>query len=884
MRLVGRDTEVSTLTKTLDQADQIVLLRGEAGIGKSRLAEDTLDTAAARGLTIFRGQAHPLHAGLAYAPIVEAVRPHASTQNTALGTLLGHQGAAGDPDLNRTRMFEAVARLVQEKSPAVFFVDDLHWADRGTIELVHYLAKNTCGTLILAAYRPGEANPALDELAATVRRTGTELELAPLTDDHVATLAHDLLDAPPEPAFLSDVVQRAKGIPLFVTALVQGGLQAVPTIVRDVVLSRLRQLDEPGRKLMEIVAVAGESATDAVLRAVAAAPDVLRNLILEGLVVERPVGRAIAYRVAHPLYAEVAYAEMTISERRTLHSAVLTAIEQHDASDVLALAPHYREAGSIADPARAVAVMAEAGERAMTVRASEEAVRYFEAALDLAEPEQALDLLDGIGRAQRALGAMDQAKAAWSRGIKLAEQHRLAKPLALFRFRVAMLDTEWQDTPPAEDGLLAVREVSVDSAELAIQTFVYTMWHGSMNDAKDLTTALAQQLNTTDPSASRAVAHHGRAIALIFDQQFGPAHEQAEAAVDAARQCDNTSPFYLQFFLIAVCGFRALSGDIAGAVRGAQEAVQAGAVVELPSLTWVNYHTLACCHYLAGDFNEAMAQNDTSVAAARMSGLPRAIAGTVAMRAFLLAERGQLSDAATALAEARQAYPDPDHSLVDVIGLAATAIALYVDEPQPMVPYVASTTYSDPFSVLLRGLYASLAALNVGDPSLAVMHSEAIGAFKQPAPLMTAFDDRLTGLRLGDAKLLADAAERFAAVGAKVLAAQTRLEYSELTNSADGLPEIVEVLSKAGAAHWANRARQHARALGMRLSPTRQNGPLTARETDVLRLLSDGLSNADIAARLFLSGRTVETHLRNSYAKLGLSTRVALARWASENL
>ncbi|MCE7004510.1 AAA family ATPase [Kibdelosporangium philippinense] len=894
-QVVGRDPELDVLARALDRPGGTILLRGEAGIGKSALAQHTLDLADKHGLTVLHGQAHPLQAGLAYAPIVAAVRPLLAKMTemdglTQLGRLMADprlpsMAPTDNPELDRTHMFEAVARLVERHAPAVFFIDDLHWADRGTIELVHYLGRNTENVLVLAAYRPGEANPTLDDLATTVRRTGTELELAPLTDDDVAQIAHNLLGATPEPAFLNDVTQRAKGVPLFVTALVQGGFQAVPTIVRDVVLGRLQRLDEPERRLLEVVAVAGEAATDAVLQAVSDAPRALHNLIVDGLVVERSTVRAVAYRVAHPLYAEVAYAEMTLSERRSLHAAVLKAIEQTSPDDTLALAPHYREAGTLAAPARAVAVMAEAGWRALAVRAAEEAVRYLEAAMELAEPHQRPDLLDGIGRAHMHLGDMDAASAAWTAGIQLADRLELEKPLAVLQFRLAMLDSERLDSASANTRLWTqLRDIPLESPEIAIHSIIYTLRHGTLDDVRTLSSSLAESIGPDHPAPARAVAHFGQAVCLLIDQKFQPALGHAKNAVTQAKRCEAELPFYTQYFTLFLSALHTLNGDVAMAIECAQETVSAGTLVELPSLKCFEHYALAFGYFLAGDMDNAFAEIDTGVAVAKESGMPRSISRVVAFRAFMLAEQGKLTEAKAALAEAEEAYRSPEQSLVEIVALASTAIALYSDEPLPEIPFDASQTYSDPVATMLRMQFAGLCGLNNGQPSPAEECAASLRTFEQPAALMIAIADRLDGSRLRDADLLARTADQFDAMGAVFLAAQARLEQYELDQSAPDLPKVLQVFERAGAAHWANRARQLARTLGVRVRPTRRDGPLTARESDVVRLLGEGLSNADIAARLFLSGRTVETHLRNSYAKLGLSTRVALARWAGENL
>ncbi|ONI91370.1 hypothetical protein ALI144C_01430 [Actinosynnema sp. ALI-1.44] len=880
MRLLGRDTELAALHAALDSLHGMVLLRGDAGIGKSRLAAHILDVAAGRGVTVLRAQAHPLQTGLAYGPIVEAIRPHADAlADDCIGRLLAHREIPaayldGDPDLNRTRMFDAVARLVQSMAPAVFFVDDLHWADRGTVELVHYLGRNAADVLVVGAYRPGDANPSLDSLGATVRRTGTEITVAPLADAAVAELVADLLGVPPSPELLDDITRRAKGVPLFVTALVHSGLNrsgAIPVIVRDVVLDRLRTLDDTERTVLETVAVAGQAASGEVLRAICDAPVALKRLITEGVVIEHASGRSLTYRVAHPLYAEVAYAEMTLSERRALHAAVITAVENANPDDVLTLAPHYREAGDLVDPGRAARVMAKAGWRALAMRATDEAIRYLRASAEIADPADVPELAEGIGRAYQGMGKFDDAVRAWADGLDTALKHGMEAAAGKLRFRLALLNAERQDNPDARSHLSTTAEAISDRyPEAGVHQFIYVARHDQEPDLRAATARMAKLADDTSrPVAAQAIGYLGKAITAMLDGQFTDAVGYGEQAIGYARQCDAEQAFQGQRISVVLSPLHALTGNVARAIEFALEAVDTKHSIEIPTHACYSRYVLSCARYLSGDMTAALAEIDKALELS--AGLPRHRARSLAQRAFLRAERGELTEAAADLDQAHQVCRAPDLGVVEVTRLAANTIALHSEnraQAEPDPDFRLFPLFCDPYAAMIRPLFS---------PSYA---EKAFRAFGDQATLAVALADRFTAVRTGDQDLLADAVSRLESFGAVLFAAQAKLDLAD----PGAVLAALEVFEHAGAAPWVNRARHVARALGVRIRSARGTGPLSTRETDVVRLLAEGLSNADIASRLFLSQRTVETHLRNSYAKLGLASRVALARWGADNL
>ncbi|ALG10412.1 ATP-binding protein [Kibdelosporangium phytohabitans] len=896
MRIVGRDREIAALSQAVRDtragSGRLMLLRGEAGIGKSTLAAHVLDLARADGLTVLHGQAHPLHAGLAYAPIVEAFRPYGGHTNPRLARLLAPQ-PSDNPDLERTRMFEAMREFVEQLAPAVLMVDDLHWADRGTVELVHYIGQDARGVLVLGAYRPVEAGTPVGDLGLTVRRAdpAAEITLTPLADQQVAELTSALLGREPDGAFLAGVTTRAKGVPLFVTALVHEGFRAgaaLPAIVRDVVLGRLHALDERPRRLLEIVAVAGEAGIDEVLRDVYGSPgfeSALKALVVGGLVTEHVAGRTLAYRVGHPLYAEVAYAELTLGERRQLHASMVTAIEKVSPDDVLALAPHYREAGSLVDSARAARIMADAGWRALAMRAADEAVRYLEVAATQAEPDQVPALLEGVGRAQQAASRFDEAAEAWTRAIDLAQRHGQDDLLGELRFRMALLDAERYDSDAVNERVVATATAITDqSLEAAVQAFVFTIRHTNVDKAREITRRLAGFVETDPSPAGQAVGYLGRSALLLFDQRLAEALSYAEVSIAHADQCAREQPFFAHYTRMIASGSYMLFGDMPRSAELASQLVEDEVHVDAPSMRTWEYHIAGFTHYLIGDIHAASRAIDTGHAIARRAGLPRSMARTRAVQAFLLAEQGRLAEAKAMLTEAREMYLSPEQSLHNVTEMANAAIALQERRGGTSTRLTFYSLFNDPCSATLRALFTGLAAARAGDVELLADTEATLRIGVTQPPLLIACADRLRGLRLRDAALLAEVADRFDTIGCPLLAAQCRLEGAEAGGDRDAVVRALVVFERSGTSSWADRARQLARSLGVRPRTVRSDGVLTKRETEVVRLLGEGLSNSDIAARLFLSERTVETHLRNSYAKLGLTSRVALARWADENV
>ena len=390
-RMVGRVAELGVLGMSIGRAAagsvQVVAISGEAGIGKSRLAQEGLRTAGERGFRTLESAAGRLHRDLSYAPIVEALRPLVA--EAALvdglsdlarlfdGLRVPPLVALGDPGLERTRMFEAVRTLIERASarlPLAIFIDDLHWADPGTLALLHYLVRGLpqrrC--LFLLTYRADEAGDELRELLTALQRaeTLTPVELAGLDAAGVEDLAAAVLDGPAPPALREMLDRRSGGVPLYVKAIVlrlietgalfrSGGrwvlgpraAAGVPVVVSTLLRDKIKALPPPARRVLDVLAVCGGAAEHVLLLDVAdGVVEGVTELRAANVIVEDTRGGGLSYRVVHPVLAEVAYDLVPVIVRRQLHARLAEAVERHRPDDVRLLAAHIRAAGDQVDP------------------------------------------------------------------------------------------------------------------------------------------------------------------------------------------------------------------------------------------------------------------------------------------------------------------------------------------------------------------------------------------------------------------------------------------------------------------------------------------------------------------------------------------------------
>ncbi|WP_410810074.1 ATP-binding protein [Micromonospora sp. 067-2] len=375
VEFVGRTAELARLRRLVDAPPCLVLLEGEPGIGKSRLVAELLAELPGHHLI---GECDDVPEPFPLGVLLDAVRtgadrigplnPVAGALAPLLPELADLLPAAPppltDPAAERHRLLRAVGAVLAALSPTTLLLEDLHWADPVTCEVLGYLSTHPVdGLAVLLTARspmPGGSTPIHDALARIPPGAVTRVPLGPLDADDVRRLAARTLrlDDPP-PRLTAALLERTAGIPFVVeevlrTLAERGGDpladDSVPFVLRDVLLWRLRPLDEAAREVLGAAAVLGLTPDQRVLTAVlgvdrAAVSAALSDAHRAGLL--HDAGDGLRFR--HDLARQVVYHLVPRENREWLHLRVARVLEQELPRPVAQLAHHYRLAGSGAD-------------------------------------------------------------------------------------------------------------------------------------------------------------------------------------------------------------------------------------------------------------------------------------------------------------------------------------------------------------------------------------------------------------------------------------------------------------------------------------------------------------------------------------------------------
>ncbi|MDQ2689905.1 MAG: AAA family ATPase, partial [Chloroflexota bacterium] len=626
--LVGRGAELGILLGALDEVAsgsvRTVLVDGEAGIGKTRLVHELQAAARESGAIVLRGGCVRLGRddGLPFAPVVEALRGlvrergaadvrgllDASTIELAslLPELARSELAASEPfefrpDWAQTRLFEAVLVLLTRlatEGTAVVVVEDLHWADRSTRDLLTFLARNLRHDriLLVATYRSDELHRRhpLRGWASEMDRLGViRVRLEPLEREAVREQIEAIIGQRP-PAELVDAVEtRSSGNPFFVEELLAAPrTDELPDSLRELLLARVATLPDEAQRLLGVAAVAGPAVDHDVLLAVAGIGDeeaspLLREASAHHLIVPSSAGERSVYTFRHALLQEAIYDDLLPRDRRRLHADYARVLQDQPepagaarASHLAAIA-HHAEAAH--DLPRAVDAWLRAARAAFRVHAAPEATHAFARCLELwdavpgdLQPADC-DLIDVLYEASLAMngtGDLEKAREIAARAVELeGEADRGRAALLLERLgRTEWLDGDLvratdtlqravglldDDVKPAIAarvvgglaGLLMLRGQYSRAIELARRALDLARAAGARDaEAHALNTLGAALADSGDCSGGVAIARDALALARALDRAYEihRAYSNLSTALEVCGKADEAAEVALE--------------------------------------------------------------------------------------------------------------------------------------------------------------------------------------------------------------------------------------------------------------------------------------------------------------------------------------------------
>ncbi|WP_229831057.1 helix-turn-helix transcriptional regulator [Actinoplanes ianthinogenes] len=939
--LVARDGELATLHDTLRRVragePAVLLVGGEAGVGKTRLVEEFTRGLAGEPVRVLTGQCLELgEEGLPFAPFAAALRELVRREGREVfegresdfARLLPELGpASAFGESHRGLLFELVgslfARLGTER-PVVLVLEDLHWADRSTRDLIGFLVRSARAPrlMLLGTYRTDElhrGHPLRPFVAELERVRGVQrLEIDRLDREGTAELLGHLIGGEPEPQTVDAVSRRAQGIPFFIEQLAASADPAcsdIPETLRDLLLSRVDLLPEPAQRMLRVAAVGGTRIGHELIAQVAGVDEItcesaLRVVVAAQLIVFDPDG---GYEFRHALVREAVHDDLLPGEHTRLHARYAEAIEADPR-----LVPAGRAAAEIAHHWHA----AHNRPRALVAakRAADEACRRFAYAEQARLLDRVLELWEQVPEAAELLGAghLDLLEETALVAIESGELHRA---LSLTRAALSDLDA---GAEPLRTARLLVRRAKLlrtagKSDGFAETKEAYRLLTGSPDGhtRTELLGEVAYLFASMDGDEVRRIWEQVRAAV----DQLGDASAQVYAEITKGQVCAGWTPAAdgLPILLAAVEQARACGDD---------QALSRGLVNVSDVLFELGRYA---------DSAEAAAEG---VPHAMRYGVSRTTGVyLLANQAEALLALGRWDEADARLAEAARQDP-PGLMALPWLRLRARLRLARGHARAEQVLTRATGMLGKPYLPCEKRLWMLelriLAALAAGDAPAAVAAARvavgdtglldrpryawqvlataarAVSLAREPAPGQGVAVDTVEQLaeriRAAAARLprrypaeLAGAAQ----VGAELDGGAERWTAAVAAWRVDGQPfELATALIRSAEAHAADRsaaaaalaegtaiatglgaaplleaAETLARRLGVRPAAAESavDEVLTAREREVLHLVAEGQSNGQIAQRLFISPKTASVHVSRIIAKLEVTNRVEAA-------
>ena len=968
---LGRGPELAHLGQLIDHLvggrGSTVLVTGEAGIGKTRLVGEARLLASSRGVRVLQGAAFELDQALPYGPIadllrefIEARRPDEVVAELGpalvpLARLLPGVAAwvasdaqpAGASALDQNQqllqgLLLAFDRLIAH-GPTLIVVEDIHWADEASLDLLLRLARSavTRPLLLILTLRAEDAGPSVVGWHTTMhrQRLTIELPLLPLRQEDSAAMVHGLAGGALSSDVLQTIVDLTEGNPFFIEEVVRTAVHAgntrsgpnavrVPRSVHDAVQRRVNALGESARRAIQVAAVAGRRFEFGLLQLVLGAEErdllpILKELIAAQLV-EEDADERFAFR--HALTRRAVYADLLSRERRGLHGEVLRALEQLAISrDSVPSEELSYHAHAAAEWAKTMKYARSAGDRALTMHAPRAAVEHLSRVLEAAEHlrlSPAAEVLRARALAHHDLGqfghALTDFEAALASASAAGDKH-LAWQL------LVDLNLLWSGRDYAVAGEYAKRSLQAardmaDAACIARSLDRVGNWHLNVGEVRQALAHQRQALELLESAGDqRGVADTlnllGMTSAFVDPEQSFAYYTRA---IPLLREIDDRQGLVTALVMRDVntgfywCDTFAIPATRVGRAqveRDTEEAIRLAHSIEWPAGESFARWELAMWFGVRGHYARAFELADSGLRLAEGVEHTQWIAAALSTLGALYIDVAAAQRARPPLERALALAHDLGSRVWSAYAAGRLVMASVLEHDVSTAAAIIQREMSDdtPFETATeRQLWCARAELLLAsgsaDEALAIADSlaETLAPGKVAPRVWILRGNALLALKSFDdaERLLVDAVETSRTTGltsqqwrahaayARLLRARGRRDEADaqIQMARALVHDLAEDLTDAELqSEFAERAfasMPRAGAASDRRLSKQASAGLTARERQVAALIGRGLTNRAIADELVIGERTVEGYVSSILAKLGFTTRTQIAAWA----
>lgn len=933
---------MSAFERALQEAGDgtfLLALVGEPGVGKTRLLAELVCAAERQGLTTLCGRATEFEQEMPFSAIIDALDDHLEMVAEDVSEKLGagptqllctvfpglSRKLTGEPypdseltSLARYRLRRTIRQLLDEIAPKaglLLILDDLHWSDPATLELLEHLVRHPPrGRVLIAfAYRPEQAAPQLAALAESAVAPDRKIQVEPFTEAEAAEFLGRGVSRPR----VKSMYEASGGVPLYLEALVRSGHEkaAAAELVPSVPAILLVELDGlPAATLLvaQAAAVVSDEFEPAMAAVAAEVPDkvalkALNETVARGVVRPTTAGR---FRFRHPLVRRAAYFSAPPGWRIGAHARIARhlAVVRAPAS----WRAHHVERSAHFGNETAIATLVEAA-REVAGRAPAGAAHWLSSALKLMPSDHGrrMDLLLELATAQSVSGQITEGRETACEVLRLLppdDVDRRAKAARICAMMERHLGRHYEARALIVDELRAIADTrSVAAVTLRLRLVADSLLRSDFRAAQEVLDLMPDDVDGWPPSLSAAIAAM-RPLPALASGRIGDAVRDLETA---ARHFELARDEHLAEWLEAIAW-----------------------------LCWTET--------LIGRHQAARRHFERAVAVARATGQDYYLTNLLAGYARSLAMIGRLDEAAIAAEEATEVGP-PLGVQQQVFALTQQClVASWSGDEEAALRFGdqalrAAADSSEWWSAMAKYTHG-LALINSGrteqgtgclvaacdgfrrpklDPATlvsccevlaqieaaqgrvdgAITWAERAGRLAHPdLEINTGFARlaRAHAVRATDpakaAALALEAADTFGAVELRIDAGRARLTaglaYADAGNhvrAREQLHTAAEIFGACGARKLHAQALREQRRIGVRIPTTRGQhrsaGPsgLSKRELEVAVLVAKGYSNQQIAEHLFLSIRTIETHLSHILRKFGVTSRVGIANTLTES-